>query len=447
MTVLTTSQTPTSAHNSRALLGGKDTARRNKALRKVLLRDLGGRRASVTRAAACPGKGGEDKLEVLSHRESRVLQVVLNGIAEVEVIAMITLWRRRGTSVLNGGGDRGKGNGAGKCCERRRRRNPCAEAGRRRRGEDGLASAYGFWRPHVAEANVEVDLCEVLGSTEAIKMLGDARQGVLVLDCDQVEGAVVCAHAEFGGSAFLDEEATCAEGGGAWLNESFFKEFIELSVHFFGLGNGQLVGWSTWRSVTRFEINVDNHFGLGNGAVYYDGDVLVTESNGDQGVIVGGRETHFAGTSVGDEVTGSSVKENLELECTEGGGDEFELESGVVDGGGGDHGVEVALYFNKIDLKSGYHHIEVPPEDQHKTTLRTSSRLLDVINAAASYQKTLMKLQAKHRRTICVPSSASGLQSLQSIVPVYSSHGFRPMFEPVRGGPMSSAVHGGSRNG
>ncbi|GBG74448.1 hypothetical protein CBR_g18860 [Chara braunii] len=100
MTVLTASQTPTSAHNSRALLSGKDTARRNKAQREVLLRDLGGRRTSVTRAVACPRKGGEDKLEALSHRESRVLQVVLDGIAEVEVIAMITLWRRQGTSVL-----------------------------------------------------------------------------------------------------------------------------------------------------------------------------------------------------------------------------------------------------------------------------------------------------------------------------------------------------------
>ncbi|GBG79212.1 hypothetical protein CBR_g29263 [Chara braunii] len=101
MTVQAATQTPTSAQNSRALLSGKDTARRNKALREVLLRDLGGRRASVTRAAACPGKGGEDKLEALSHRESRVLQVVLDGIAEVEVIAMITRWRQRGTSVLH----------------------------------------------------------------------------------------------------------------------------------------------------------------------------------------------------------------------------------------------------------------------------------------------------------------------------------------------------------
>ncbi|GBG72088.1 hypothetical protein CBR_g11022 [Chara braunii] len=100
MIALTASQTPTSTHNSCALLSGKDTARRNKALREVLLRDLGGRRTSVTRAAACPGKGGDDKLEALSHRESRVLQMVLDSIAEVEVIAMITLWRQRGTSVL-----------------------------------------------------------------------------------------------------------------------------------------------------------------------------------------------------------------------------------------------------------------------------------------------------------------------------------------------------------
>ncbi|GBG88473.1 hypothetical protein CBR_g47943 [Chara braunii] len=99
-TVLTASQTPTSAHNSRALLIGKDTARRNKALREVLLRDLGGRRASVTRAAACPGNGGEDELEALDHRESRVLQVVVDDLAEVEVGAMITLWLQRGTSVL-----------------------------------------------------------------------------------------------------------------------------------------------------------------------------------------------------------------------------------------------------------------------------------------------------------------------------------------------------------
>ncbi|GBG79308.1 hypothetical protein CBR_g29457 [Chara braunii] len=100
MTVLTTSQTPMPAQNNRALLSGKDTARRDKALREVLLRDLGGRPANVTRAAACPGKGGEDELVALSHRESRVLQEVVDDLAEVEVVAMVTLRRQRGTCVL-----------------------------------------------------------------------------------------------------------------------------------------------------------------------------------------------------------------------------------------------------------------------------------------------------------------------------------------------------------
>ncbi|GBG71039.1 hypothetical protein CBR_g8338 [Chara braunii] len=164
-----------------------------------------------------------------------------------------------------------------------------------------------FANVDLVEATTEVDLCEVLGSTEAIKKLRDERQEVHVLDRDPVEGAVVCAYAEFGGSVFLDEEATCTEGGGVWINESFFKEFIELSLHFFGLGNGDLVGWSTWRSVTGFHINV-----------YYDGGVLILESNGDRGVIAGGRETGFAGTSVTDEVTDSSdVKESPKLEGCE----------------------------------------------------------------------------------------------------------------------------------
>ncbi|GBG65074.1 hypothetical protein CBR_g49148 [Chara braunii] len=100
MTVLAASQTPTPAQNGRALLSGKNTARRDKALREVLLRDLGGRRASVTGAAAWPGEGGEDELEALDHRESRVLQVVVDGLAEVEVVAMVTLGRQRGNSAL-----------------------------------------------------------------------------------------------------------------------------------------------------------------------------------------------------------------------------------------------------------------------------------------------------------------------------------------------------------
>ncbi|GBG76467.1 hypothetical protein CBR_g22215 [Chara braunii] len=100
MTVLAASRTPTPTQNSRALLRRKDTARRDKALREVLLRDLGGRRASLTGAAACPGEGGEDELEAFGHREGRVLQVVVDGLAKVEVVVMVTLGRQRGNSVL-----------------------------------------------------------------------------------------------------------------------------------------------------------------------------------------------------------------------------------------------------------------------------------------------------------------------------------------------------------
>ncbi|GBG78749.1 hypothetical protein CBR_g27973 [Chara braunii] len=99
-TVLAASQTSTSAQNGRALLSEKDTVRRDKALREDLLRDLCGRRASVTGAAAFPGEGGEDELEALGYRESRVLQVVVDGLAKVEVVAMITLRRKWGNSVL-----------------------------------------------------------------------------------------------------------------------------------------------------------------------------------------------------------------------------------------------------------------------------------------------------------------------------------------------------------
>ncbi|GBG80758.1 hypothetical protein CBR_g31313 [Chara braunii] len=100
MTVLAAAETPKPAQNGRSLLSGKNTARRDKALREVLLRDLGGRRANVTWVAACPGEGGEDELEALGHRESRVFQVVVDALAEVEVVAMVTLGRQRGNNIL-----------------------------------------------------------------------------------------------------------------------------------------------------------------------------------------------------------------------------------------------------------------------------------------------------------------------------------------------------------
>ncbi|GBG67911.1 hypothetical protein CBR_g1030 [Chara braunii] len=170
MTVLAASQTPTPAQNSCALLSGKDTARRDKALREVLLRDLGGRRASVTGAAACPVEGIEYELEALGHRESIFLQVVVDGLAEVEVVAMVTLRRQRGNSVLltileraevtrevaallrgTVGATTERGNNAGMCRERRRGRNQYANAGRRKCVEDGHASADGPERPRKPE--------------------------------------------------------------------------------------------------------------------------------------------------------------------------------------------------------------------------------------------------------------------------------------------------------
>ncbi|GBG87127.1 hypothetical protein CBR_g44584 [Chara braunii] len=48
----------------------------------------------------CGLQGEEDELEALNHRKSRVLQVVVDGLAEVEVVAMVTLWRQRSTNVL-----------------------------------------------------------------------------------------------------------------------------------------------------------------------------------------------------------------------------------------------------------------------------------------------------------------------------------------------------------
>ncbi|GBG73232.1 hypothetical protein CBR_g12949 [Chara braunii] len=65
----------------------------------------------------------------------------------------------------------------------------------------------------LVEATAEVDLGKVLGSTETIKALGIPRLGVLVLDRDPVQGAVVCAHAEFRSATFLDEKAAGSERG------------------------------------------------------------------------------------------------------------------------------------------------------------------------------------------------------------------------------------------
>ncbi|GBG63953.1 hypothetical protein CBR_g39957 [Chara braunii] len=107
----------------------------------------------------------------------------------------------------------------------------------------------------LVEATAEINLGEILGSTETIKKLGYAREWVLVLDHDPVQGTVVCAHAEFRGAVLLNEETVGSEGGGARLNEFFLKEFNKLSLHLLGLGDGELVLRATRRRVAELEIN------------------------------------------------------------------------------------------------------------------------------------------------------------------------------------------------
>ncbi|GBG68975.1 hypothetical protein CBR_g3674 [Chara braunii] len=91
----------------------------------------------------------------------------------------------------------------------------------------------------LVEATAKIDLGEIFGSREAIKKFRYPGEWVLVLHRDLVQGTVVCAHAEFRGVVLLDEETTGSEGGGARLNESFFKEVIEMALHFFVLEDGE----------------------------------------------------------------------------------------------------------------------------------------------------------------------------------------------------------------
>ncbi|GBG80903.1 hypothetical protein CBR_g31459 [Chara braunii] len=54
----------------------------------------------LLRRVACPGEGGEGELEALGHSKSRVVQVVVDGLAEVEVVTVVTFRRQWGNNVL-----------------------------------------------------------------------------------------------------------------------------------------------------------------------------------------------------------------------------------------------------------------------------------------------------------------------------------------------------------
>ncbi|GBG59658.1 hypothetical protein CBR_g49922 [Chara braunii] len=56
--------------------------------------------AVVPIKVVCPGEGGKGELEALGYRESRILQVVVNDLAEVEVVVVVTLRQQRGNNVL-----------------------------------------------------------------------------------------------------------------------------------------------------------------------------------------------------------------------------------------------------------------------------------------------------------------------------------------------------------
>ncbi|GBG83701.1 hypothetical protein CBR_g37502 [Chara braunii] len=131
------------------------------------------------------------------------------------------------------------------------------------RVKDGLVGVL-LADAELVKATAEINLGEILGSTEAIKKLGYAREWVLILDRDPVQGTVVCAHAESQGVVLLNEETPSSEGGGARLNESFLKEFIKLSLHLFGLRDGELVRGATRRRVVGLEINGVGYTAIGS---------------------------------------------------------------------------------------------------------------------------------------------------------------------------------------
>ncbi|GBG69868.1 hypothetical protein CBR_g4695 [Chara braunii] len=94
-------------------------------------------------------------------------------------------------------------------------------------------------------------------------VIGSAREGI-----DNMIGLVgSMANGEEDGNYILDVlkvglEAG-SEGGGARLNESFFKEFIELALHLFNLGDRDLVRRATMRRMVGFEVDGVRYTAIG----------------------------------------------------------------------------------------------------------------------------------------------------------------------------------------
>ncbi|GBG85799.1 hypothetical protein CBR_g40608 [Chara braunii] len=179
-----------------------------------------------------------------------MIKVGLEGGAKIKDVVEVdhdTDFEEVAEDVVHGGLECGGGVGE---TERHYKKLVVPEAGT----EGGLVGVL-LADADLVEATAKVDLGEVFGSMEVIKW-------ILVLDRDPVQGAVVCAHAEFQGAILLDEETAGSEGGGARRNESFFKEFIELALHFFGLGDRELVWGAARGGVVGLEID-----GVGNTSV------------------------------------------------------------------------------------------------------------------------------------------------------------------------------------
>ncbi|GBG77247.1 hypothetical protein CBR_g23575 [Chara braunii] len=131
---------------------------------------------------------------------AEMIKVGLEGGAENEDVVEVdhdTDFEDVAEDVVHGGLECGGGVGE---TERHSEKLVVPEAG----AEGGLMGVL-LADADLVEATAEINLGEVFGSTEAIKKFRYPGKRILVLDRDPVQGAVVCAHAEFLGVVLLDE--------------------------------------------------------------------------------------------------------------------------------------------------------------------------------------------------------------------------------------------------